>query len=154
MARLPLRFYGDPILRTRCDAVETITEEIKQLVRDMIETMDIDRGCGLAAPQIGHSLRIFVLRDYVETPQGDVTLSDPKVYINPKLSNPSVKKVSDTEGCLSIPGIRAELERPLKIRIEAIDIEGALLQKKSKGIMLAYVCMKMITSMEFYTSIA
>jgi peptide deformylase len=133
MSRLPLRFYGDPILRTRCLPIESITDEIKQLVQDMIETMDADKGCGLAAPQVGHSLRVFVLRDYVETPQGDVVLSEPRVYINPKLSNPSLKKVLDTEGCLSIPGIRAELERPIKIRIEAIDLEGRSFVEEVEG---------------------
>jgi peptide deformylase len=131
--RLPLRFYGDPILRQRCAPVEAITEEIRQLVRDMIETMDIHKGCGLAAPQVGHSLRIFVLRDYVETPEGDFALSEPRVYINPKLSNPSVKKILDTEGCLSIPGIRADVERPLKIRVEATDLEGRPFSEDVEG---------------------
>ncbi len=133
MSRLPIRMYGDPVLRAHCAAVETITEEIKQLIRDMIETMDLSKGCGLAAPQVGYALRIFVLRDYVETPEGDFALSDPRVYINPKLSNPSLKKVLDSEGCLSIPGIRADVERPLKIRVEAIDIEGRPFAEEVEG---------------------
>ncbi len=130
---LQIRYYGDKILRTRAAPVEKITDEIRELVANMIETMDAAKGVGLAAPQVGHSLRIFVLRNYIETPEGDLSFSDPIVYINPVLSNPSLKKVSDTEGCLSIPGIREEVDRPLKIRVEAMGIDGVPFAEEIEG---------------------
>lgn len=131
----PLRYYGDKILRVRCEPITEITEEIKQLAIDMIETMDFGgRGIGLAAPQVGCPIRMFVLRNYIEEADGTLSLSDPIVYINPKISNPSVKKVSDTEACLSIPGIRGEVERPLKIRIEALDLQGTPFAEEVEGL--------------------
>ncbi len=130
---LPIHYYGDKILRVRCEPVGEITDEIRELVKNMIETMDAGKGIGLAAPQIGVPIRLFVLRNYIETEEGDLSFSEPFVYINPILSNPSLKKVSDTEGCLSIPGIRAEVERPLKIRIEATNLEGVPFAEEVEG---------------------
>lgn len=131
--RLPVCYYGNKILRVKALPVETITDEIRQLVRDMIETMDVSNGIGLAAVQVGVPLRIFVLRNYLEVQSDELRLSDPYVYINPKLSAPSLKKVKDTEGCLSLPGIRAEVERPLKITIEAMDLNGNLFKEEVEG---------------------
>ncbi len=130
---LQIRYYGDKILRVKCNPVEKITDEIRTLVDNMIETMDDAKGAGLAAPQVGHDLRIFVLRNYIETPEGDFSLSDPIVYINPILSNPSREKESDTEGCLSIPGLRAEVDRPLKIRVEAMGVDGVPFIEEVEG---------------------
>ena len=130
---LQIRYYGDKVLRARCEPVEEITQEIRDLVSNMIETMDVGKGIGLAAPQVGYPIRLFVLRNYIETQEGDLAFSEPLVYINPKLSNPSQKKVLDTEGCLSIPGIRGEVERPLKITIEAMDLEGRIFVEELEG---------------------
>ena len=130
---LQIRYYGDKVLRARCEPVEEITQEIRDLVSNMIETMDVGKGIGLAAPQVGYPIRLFVLRNYIETQEGDLAFSEPLVYINPKLSNPSQKKVLDTEGCLSIPGLREEVERPLKIRIEATDLQGTPFAEEVEG---------------------
>ena len=131
--RLPVRYYGDPILQMHCKPIEEITEEIRNLGADMIETMDAGKGIGLAAPQVGVPIRLFVLRNYIETVEGDLGFSDPLVYINPKLSNPSMKKVYDTEGCLSIPGYRSEVLRPVKIRVEATDLQGTPFAEEVEG---------------------
>jgi peptide deformylase len=130
---LKIYYYGHPVLRKRCEPVHEITEEIRTLVRDMIETMDKNDGIGLAAPQVGHSLRIFVLRNYVLLENGQWTLSEPKVYINPKLSNPGKQVVSDTEGCLSFPGLRFSVDRPDKITVEAMDLEGKTFVEEIEG---------------------
>lgn len=130
---LKIRYYGDPILRKKAEEVTEITAEIKQLIEDMIETMDANNGLGLAAPQVGHSLRIFVVRNYIETESGELTLSDPFVYINPRLHSPSAEKLIDFEGCLSIPGIRAKVERPESISVEAIDFEGNPFSEELSG---------------------
>lgn len=125
--------YGHPVLRVRCDPISEITPEIKQLALDMIETMDKNSGCGLAAPQVGFSIRLFVLRDYVVTEDGEWKLADPKVFINPKLSSPGEHTLMDTEGCLSLPGLRLEVPRPDRITIEATDLDGNVFVEEVEG---------------------
>ncbi len=130
---LKIHYYGDPILRKRCEPVKEITEEIRTLVRDMIETMDKSDGIGLAAPQVGHPIRLFVLRNYIFAEEGHWTLSEPKVFINPKLKNPGEHLISDTEGCLSLPGLRLPITRPDKITIEATDLDGNTFVEELEG---------------------
>ena len=130
---LKIYYYGHPILRKRCEPVKEITDEIRKLAQDMIETMDKNDGIGLAAPQVGHSIRMFVLRNYIPAEDGHWTLSEPKVYINPKLSNPSECFISDTEGCISLPGLRLHVSRPDKITIEAMDLEGKTFIEELEG---------------------
>jgi peptide deformylase len=126
-------YYGDPILRKRCEPITEITDEIRQLAKDMIETMDKNDGVGLAAPQVGYPIRMFVLRNYIFTEDGRWTLSEPKVYINPKLSCPSEEKITETEGCLSFPGLRLDIERPDKITVEATDLNGQVFIEELEG---------------------
>lgn len=131
--KLPLRYYGDPILRQKAQPVEAITEEIRQLCLDMIETMLAYNGIGLAAPQVGHLVRIFVSNVAYEDEEGEVHLGDPVVYINPVLVEPSDSLVERSEGCLSIPKLYAAVARPLKITVEAMDIEGKSFTKECYG---------------------
>lgn len=131
--KLPLRYYGDPILRQKAQPVEAITEEIRQLCLDMIETMLAYNGIGLAAPQVGHLVRIFVSNVAYEDGEGEVHLGDPVVYINPVLVEPSDSLVERSEGCLSIPKLYAAVARPLKITVEAMDIEGKSFTKECYG---------------------
>ncbi len=130
---LKIRYYGDPILRKQCKPVAAITDEVRQLAKDMIETMDKGNGCGLAAPQVGYSLRLFVLRDYIVHEDGHWSLSEPKVYINPKLSKPGKHILTDVEGCLSIPQIRLDIDRPDWITVEALDLDGNLFTEEVEG---------------------
>ncbi len=120
---LQLHFYGDPILRKKCTPVKKITREIKQLAQDMIETMEASNGVGLAAPQIGKDLAIFVIRKVDDTDEEEMILKEALVFINPKLSNPSEKSKILPEGCLSIPGVHLDIERPWSIHVEALDLE-------------------------------
>ncbi len=130
---LKIYYYGHPVLRKHCEPIITITEEIRQLVKDMIETMDKSDGAGLAAPQVGYSLRLFVLRDYLFDEQGRWSLSEPRVYINPKLSLPGENYLVETEGCLSFPKLRLEVARPDRIHVEATDIHGNLFTEDVEG---------------------
>jgi peptide deformylase len=130
---LKIYYYGHPVLRKRCEPITEITDEIRKLASDMIETMDKNDGIGLAAPQVGYPIRMFVLRNYLETEDGGWTMSEPKVFINPKLSSPSDELLSDTEGCLSLPGLRLEIDRPDKITVEAMDLEGNLFTEEVQG---------------------
>ncbi len=130
---LKLYYYDHPVLRKRCAPIEKITPEIRQIAMDMIETMDHANGAGLAAPQVGHSLRMFVLRHYFFDENGKWTLSEPKVYINPKLTNPTGDFIEDDEGCLSFPGIRVDVVRPDEITVEATNLDGELFVEHLEG---------------------
>jgi peptide deformylase len=130
----PLTYFGDPLLRQKGEPIATITEEIKQLALDMIETMDAHNGIGLAAPQVGQALRLFVLRRYIHQPDDSWSLStDVKVYINPKILDHSKETDVQEEGCLSIPGLRLQVARPLRIKIEATDLEGKTFVEEIEG---------------------
>ena len=124
---LDLKYYGDPILRKKCKPIEKITDEIRQLAQDLCETVIASDGAGLAAPQVGHALCIFVCRyeDGVDA-EGWPILTSPKIYINPKLSSPSDEMIVHGEGCLSIPGIYEKVARPRRIIVEAMDLDGNL----------------------------
>ncbi|MBS0604065.1 MAG: peptide deformylase [Verrucomicrobia bacterium] len=130
---LKIYYYGHPVLRKRCEPISEITDEIRKLASDMIETMDKNDGIGLAAPQVGRSIRMFVLRNYIFTEEGHWTVSEPKVYINPKLSSPGTEMLSDTEGCLSLPGLRLHVLRPDKITVEAMDLDGKIFVEELEG---------------------
>lgn len=130
---LPLVYYDNHQLRIRSEKIKTITPEIKQFIYDMIETMDANNGVGLAAVQVGKHLRIIIIRPVIKNDNDDGVLGEVEIYINPKLSSPSEKTENLPEGCLSIPGLHLEVERPLSIHVEALDIEGNLISKTFKG---------------------
>lgn len=131
--KLPIRYFGDPVLRQKCESVGEITEEIKKLVFDMVETFDNNNGIGISACQVGVPLRIFVLRNYIPLPDGTWVMSAPVVYINPKIVSVSAETDQDTEGCLSLPGIKEWVERPIKLTIEATDLNGKLFTETFEG---------------------
>ncbi len=120
-----IRYIGDPILRQKAKPVESITDEIKTLAADMLETMEATNGIGLAAPQIGVSLRLFVLAIVEETEEGRIKLEQTRVYINPIIESVSKEQVKMNEGCLSIPGLYVDqVLRPEKITVRYTDLEG------------------------------
>lgn len=130
---LQLYYYDHPVLRKRCARIESITDEIRKLAHDMVETMYEKDGVGLAAPQVGHSVRLFVMREYLEDEEGNSLFSEPKVYINPELTKPSSRQLIDTEGCLSIPGLRLKVARPASIVVTAQDLEGNTFTEEVSG---------------------
>lgn len=130
---LPLAYYGDPILRKVGDAIPSITTDICTLVEEMIETMDACEGIGIAAPQVHHSLKLFVIRKPVESENGKVELKEAKVFINPEISMPSTETWEAMEGCLSIPSIRAEVKRPKEITVTYLDLEGNRIEERVSG---------------------
>lgn len=130
---LPLRYYGDPILRKRAQPIEKITDEIRQLSLNMAETMVAAKGIGLAGNQIGVLLRVFVSNVDYEDEQGELHLCEAKVYINPEITAPSEAIVECNEACLSIPGLKAPVIRPLSIILEYTDLEGNRLSQKNSG---------------------
>ena len=114
MAILDIRVLGDPILRQATTPVTEITDEIQRLIDDMFQTMHHARGIGLAAPQVGRTERIAVV---------DVD-DQPLVLINPQVVEPSSGKAKGEEGCLSIPDIYADVERPKSVTVRALDRHG------------------------------
>lgn len=119
MALLPIRIYGDPVLRRKSEPVLVIDDEIRTLIADMIETMYDSEGVGLAAPQVGRSIRLLV---------ADATHRDggegPRAFINPEILESWDEWMYD-EGCLSVPGLSAELIRPEAVRVKFQDETGA-----------------------------
>lgn len=128
---LPITFLGHPILRRKADPVTAFDAELRDFVADMIATLNAtETGIGLAAPQVGRSLRIFLSTVEGEDSEGELIIGPPCVYINPVLSRPSKKTSILPEACLSIPGLRGRVERPLGITIEAYDLEGKPFKKE------------------------
>lgn len=135
MAKWTFRYYGDPILRKQSEPVEEITDEIKELAHFMIDYADNHNGIGLSAVQVGVPIRLFVLRDYVVLPDGKWTVSAPKVFINPKIVWKSKETEIDDEPCMSIPGLNVgPIERPVKVRFEATDLDGNHFVEERQGI--------------------
>lgn len=115
----PIVMYGDPVLRKRAKDIEKGTD-LKELVSDMFETMDAARGIGLAAPQIGKSVRLFVVDGTSLEDEPD--LKDfKKTFVNAVIIEEEGEPWGFEEGCLSIPNIREEIQRPEKLRIKYFD---------------------------------
>lgn len=117
MAILPIVTYDDDILRKEAEPVKEFNDGIKTLIEDMFETMYNSDGVGLAAPQIGKLLRIFVADADPMAKKEDDTLYGPIAMINPRITFESEHEVEMEEGCLSIPGINAVITRPESIKV-------------------------------------
>ena len=119
MAVLPVLVWPNPILTTPCTAVAAITEDLRALAADMLATMYAAPGRGLAAPQVGATLRLFVM---------DVTWKegkpDPMVVVNPEILWRSEETAVGAEGCLSIPGVTTDIRRAKEIRLRWTDLAG------------------------------
>jgi len=130
---LPLAYLGEDILRKKAERVEKITQELHTLVEHMIETMDACDGLGLAAPQVHHSLQLFVIRKPTVNPRGDLELGPIKVFINPHITSRADNFWQAQEGCLSIPGVRAQVKRPKDITITYQNLQGDEVTEKVSG---------------------
>lgn len=120
--KYPIVAYGDPVLRRKATAIEPDEyPHIKQLVEDMFEAMYAAHGVGLAAPQIGLSMRLFVI-DATPFEKDEPELKDfKKVFINAVIEEESGEEWAFNEGCLSIPDIREDVYRKQKVRISYYD---------------------------------
>lgn len=126
MAILPIRTFGDPVLRSRATVVATIDDGVTKLAHDMIETMYDAPGVGLAAPQIGVSRRVCVF----DAQDGDGA----RVLINPVLIEAEGDLRYD-EGCLSVPGHFWEIGRPEFARASGLDLDGNEVDYAGEGLM-------------------
>jgi peptide deformylase len=121
MAKLPIILYPDPILRKTAAPVERIDAETRTLMDNMLETMYAAPGVGLAAPQVGLSRRIFVM-DAAKNEEAP----SPRVLINPEILERGDAVRVYEEGCLSIPDMFAEVERPATVHVRYLDREGQI----------------------------
>lgn len=117
MALLPILSFPDPRLRTKAKPVEQVNDEIRQLVNDMLETMYAAPGIGLAASQVDRHIQLIVM-DLSEEK------NEPRVFINPSVTPLTEELQPYEEGCLSVPQVFDKVERPARVRIEFLDLEG------------------------------
>jgi peptide deformylase len=127
----PIVMYGDPILRQRAKEIEKGTD-LKQLIDDMYETMHGASGIGLAAPQIGKGIRLFIVDGTVLEDEPDMQ-DFKKVFINPQLLEELGTPWEYEEGCLSIPNIREKITRKEKLRIRYYDQDWNALEEEYDG---------------------
>jgi peptide deformylase len=133
MARRNLRFYGDPVLRTKAAPVpDADSDALRELVADMFETCAAEEGAGLAAPQIGVSLRVFVV-DCPEDPEDPESPIVRFVAVNPRVVAAEGQVLSE-EGCLSMPGLREKVKRHASVTLEALDVEGRPFRVVGRGL--------------------
>ena len=115
MALRNIRINGDDVLRKKSKKVDKIDKRLLTLIDDMIETMYEADGVGLAAPQVGMLKRLFVIDTYDGV--------GPRVFINPEILETSGSQIGD-EGCLSVPGQTADIERPNYVKVKATNKKG------------------------------
>lgn len=121
-----LHLLGSPVLRQRAVPVPTVDDGVRRLVDDLFETMQLAKGVGLAANQVGVAQRVAVVDVGEEFPP-------PLVMINPRIVRASDDMDTAEEGCLSIPEIFGEVERPLHVTLEALDRDGRSYQVAVSG---------------------
>jgi len=134
MAIKPIQIVPDPVLRKIAEPVETITNETKQILDDMAQTMYDAPGIGLAGPQIGELKRLIVMDC-----SRDDEVDELWQMVNPEIIQFSEERTLLEEGCLSIPSHNAEVARPAWAEIRFLDIEGKQQQIKAEGLLAACV---------------
>lgn len=136
--------YGDPVLRKNGEQIKEITPDIKKLISDMFETMAANSGVGLAAQQVGYALQLMVLdvrdvKDRPSTMEIDGKSVNPNDFMPIALINPQIKpegpEETGPEGCLSFPEIYADITRPGKVHVTAINQDGKQVSFKCGGLL-------------------
>ena len=122
---------GDPILRERAEPVGLFDDELRDLVRDMFDTMYVAEGAGLAAPQVGVRRRVIVVEVVEEEGATPVRLA----LANPELVEQSDEIDRGSEGCLSVPGVSEIVARPARVTIEGLDPGGKPVQVEAEGLL-------------------
>ncbi|MEM1085091.1 MAG: peptide deformylase [Verrucomicrobiota bacterium] len=136
--------YGHPVLRERCKAVAEVDDKLRELVANMLETMYDANGVGLAAPQVGIALRLAVV-DVAHNPEcvsflkvngedAELTSIMPLVFINPELEL-GEEREKDTEGCLSIRDVQADVKRPGSLKARLPQLDGSVLELETDGLL-------------------
>ncbi len=138
--------YGHPALRSKGRKIETIDDALVRLAEEMVVTMYEEEGCGLAAQQIGRSIQLAVIdvmpamedrpsRAWVGGREIEVESIMPLVMINPEIHPVGDERELGVEGCLSIPGLQDEVDRPARVRVICQDLSGETLEFESEGLL-------------------
>ncbi len=122
-----IRLFGDPVLRESCEAVAELDEDLRRLIEDLQETMYDADGIGLAAPQVGVPLRVFVYD--IRDPE-----VAPGVLVNPEIVARE-GSVREEEGCLSLPGLTEIVERDERVTVRGLDGEGNEVELQAEGLL-------------------
>ncbi len=123
---MTIRKLGDEVLHKKCEKITVFDDELKNLEEEMYKAMRKAEGIGLAGPQVGVTKRIFV----IEISEEGIK----QTFVNPEIIETSVETGMYNEGCLSLPGLEHEVERPLKVSICAQDIEGKPFTVNAEGL--------------------
>lgn len=127
MSVLKILTYPDPVLKKKAKPVEIIDERIKNLAEDMIETMYAAPGIGLAAPQVGESLRVITV-DVTRKEEGLIVLINPEIISGEG-------ECAEEEGCLSVPDLKEIVQRKEKVLVNGLDIQGRKIQIPAEGLL-------------------
>ena len=120
---LPIYAYGQPVLRKVAKDITPDYPDLSQLIADMWETMENANGVGLAAPQIGRDIRLFVIDSHPMQEEGEEDLGLRRVFINAEIIEEAGDDCSYAEGCLSIPDVSGDVERPEEVTLRYVDEE-------------------------------
>lgn len=131
MAIRNIRVKGDDVLRKKSKIVDKINDRVLTLIEDMIDTMYEADGVGLAAPQVGILKRIFVIDVYDEV--------GPRVFINPEILEVSGSQLGE-EGCLSVPGLSEDVERPNYVKVKALNEKGEEFVLEAEELLARAIC--------------
>lgn len=124
MSKLPLFEYPHPILHQKAQRVSKVDDQLRQFLDDMLETMYADKGVGLAAPQVGVSKRVIVIDAEQRDDDGNYKPGNPICLVNPEIIYRSEERIIFNEGCLSVPGQCAEVERHKAVKVRYLDYDG------------------------------
>ena len=128
MAILPIRHYPDPVLNKQAEPIDTITEEIKTLATNMVETMYAAPGVGLAAPQVGVSKNLIII-DCAPKDASELIIA-----VNPEIIAREGESFEE-EGCLSVPGYYTSIARSAKVTVRYLDLEGQQVEREATGLL-------------------
>lgn len=131
---LPIAYYPEAVLLKKGERINHIDDDLRQLVSNMIETMHANNGIGLAAPQVFHSITLFVKCVPFQGPDGRWYRGKNRVYINPEVISACGETELSEEGCLSIPNISVSIQRPSAVRVRATDLTGQKFEETLEGL--------------------
>jgi len=129
----PVTVFGDPVLRKKAEPITAEFKNLKGFIENMYETMYNSDGVGLAAPQVGQSIRLFVLDTTIDEEEENEPAGIKKVFINPEIIEIYGEEWSMNEGCLSVPEIREEILRPESVIIKYQDEKFVVHQESFSG---------------------
>ena len=132
MAVRPTVIWPDPRLREPTKEVTQIDDSVRQLYRDLCDSMYAENGLGMAAPQVGEALKMFI----VEPKLAGLAETDPPVcFMNPEVLETSEELQDSEEGCLSFPDIYIKVKRPMRAKVRAMGIDGQMFEMEGEGLL-------------------